>query len=696
MAVRYTASKGVVIITIDRPPVNSLDLETRRGIVAALTKAQSDQGVIGIVLTGSIDVFSAGADIREFESGLAGQAFAAPSLGEVIDQVAGCAKPIVAVINGVCLGGGFELALGCHLRIVGPKASFGLPEVKLGLMPGAGGTQRLPRLIGAGAALDLILSGNPVDADQAVRLGIAQPANGDAMTAAVTLAADAGLVGRSHAAAAKLAGSNLGMAPSDYIRARRAELRRALPASLRCLDAVELSMTVALDEGLRRELSMFRELMETAESRALRYDFFGDRVAGQIRDMAPGAVARPLERIAVIGSGTMGIGIALCAVNAEIPVALIDASEEALRRARASIGKIFEGAERKGRQTAEESSRRMALIETGTDMGAVASADLVIEAAFESLDVKREIFKTLGKCAKPSAILASNTSTLDLNLIAGATNRPEDVVGLHFFSPAQVMRLLEVVRGARTADDVLVSAMAFAKRIRKVAVVAGVCDGFIGNRLFEEYVRQAGFLLDEGALPAQVDRALENWGMAMGPFAVIDLAGGDIARAIRQRRAIEQPDRPYSTLPDKVHSLGKYGQKTGSGYYLYTTGSRARATDPEIEALVVAHSKELGIQRRVISDEEIVSRCILALVNEGAQALEEGIAQRASDIDVVYRHGYGFPPERGGPMFYADELGLSASLTIMGGFEAGYQGAFWKPAARLRALADAGRRLTDT
>jgi 3-hydroxyacyl-CoA dehydrogenase len=448
-------------------------------------------------------------------------------------------------------------------------------------------------------------------------------------------------------------------------------------------------------EGLRRELEIFKELIQTSESRALQYGFFSERAAGRIDGMPRVVPGRGIERIAVIGAGTMGTGIALCAANVGLPTVLIDPSAEALQRGRDKIDAFYEAAVKKGRLTAAQMQQRLACITTRSDLAAVASADLIIEAAFEKLSVKQEIFRGLDEQARQGAILASNTSTLDLNQIAAATRRPADVVGLHFFSPANLMRLLEVVRGEFTAPDVLATAMSFAKLIGKVGVMAGVCDGFIGNRMFEEYLRQAGFLLDEGALPAQVDGALQTWGMAMGPFAVMDLAGGDIAWAIRQRRAVEQPDRPYSKIPDRVCELGRFGQKTGAGYYRYDPTRRGRDHDPDIDALVIAHSRQIGLSRRAISDEEIVSRCILALVNEGAQLLAERIAQRASDIDVVYRTGYGFPAERGGPMFYADQQGLPAVIDAMRGYAAGYHGECWQPAPLLCQYAAAHRRLTD-
>ena len=437
--------------------------------------------------------------------------------------------------------------------------------------------------------------------------------------------------------------------------------------------------------------------METPESLSLRYAFFSDRAAGQIRGIARASEQRSVARVAVIGAGVMGRGIALCAAGANLPVTLIDASASALQNAQQAIRTTYDGFVAKGRITAHMADSQMALITTTVDMS-VEQADLIIEAVYEDLATKQAIFRVLDERAKPGAILASNTSALDINQIAATTRRPQDVVGMHFFSPANVMRLLEVVRAEHTAPEVLTTVMSFAKTINKVAVVAGVCDGFIGNRMFEEYLRQAGFLLDEGALPLQVDKAMESWGMAMGPFAVMDLAGnGDICLwAIRRRRAVDQPDRPYSKLPDRLYAeLGRYGQKTRSGFYKYDTAGRQREHDPIVDALVVEHSNQLGITRRAIGETEIVARCLLALVNEGAQLLAEGIAQRASDIDVVYRNGYGFPAEHGGPMFYADRLGLPAVLDAMHGFQAGYHGEFWRPAHLLIRCAAEKMSLVD-
>jgi 3-hydroxyacyl-CoA dehydrogenase len=692
-SVRYEVSGSVATIRLDRPPANSLDLSARRGLLAALSRAASDASVQGIVLTGGDAIFCAGADINEFADGLDGNAFANPSLGDVIDALEASRKPVIAAIAGVCFGGGLELALGCHDRVAAQGARFALPEIKLGLLPGAGGTQRLPRLVGVKAALAMILSGEPIELQEALAIGLVHATGSDLIRAAVDLALEAAKGGaqRRFDEPAPLPAD---LSVEGYFAAQLAALKRPRPAALKCLQAVRMAVELPIREGLRREVELFKELIQTPESQALQYAFFSERAAARIDGLPRNTPVRIIERIAVIGAGTMGTGIAMCAANVGLPVTLVDQSPDALRRGHDKIRALYETASQKGRLSADQLQQRLDCITTASDLVPVALADLVIEAAFEKLSVKQEIFRELDERAKQGAILASNTSTLDLNQIASVTRRPQDVVGLHFFSPANVMRLLEVVRGQRTSPEVLATAMAFAKRIHKVAVIAGVCDGFIGNRMFEEYVRQAGFLLDEGALPWQVDTALESWGMAMGPFAVLDLAGGDIALAIRQRRAVEQPDRPYSKIPDLVCELGRFGQKSGAGFYRYDAAMRARERDPEIEALVKAHAGSLGLPHRMIADDEIVSRCILALSNEGAKLLAEGIAQRASDIDVVYRNGYGFPAERGGPMYYADQLGLAVVIDQMRQFQAGYHGEFWEPAARLLEASRMHTRLT--
>ena len=605
------------------------------------------------------------------------------------------AKPIVAAIGGTCMGGGLELALACHFRVALPSASIALPEVKLGLLPGAGGTQRLPRAVGVETALNMIVSGASVPASQ-----LAGTALFDAMI-------DEGLVAGAVAFANKIVAERRRLKRLRDIRidypdaegffqfARNTvgAVAKGLPAPLKCIDAVEAAVEKPFEDGLRTERELFLSLMQSSESRALRHAFFAERAAAKIPDIDEKTPARKIERVAVIGAGTMGGGITMNFLSAGIPVALLEMSSEALDKGVGTIRRNYEGSMKRGRLTAEALERNMALLAPTLSYDDLAAADLVIEAVFEDITVKEGVFRKLDEIAKPGAILASNTSTLDLNRIAATTKRPQDVVGMHFFSPANVMKLLEVVRGKATAADVLVTVMKLAKKIGKTAVVAGVCDGFIGNRMLEQYIRQALFLLEEGASPPQVDRAIERFGMAMGPFRVSDLAGNDISWAIRKRRYVEKPTVVYSRVADRICELGRFGQKTGSGWYRYEAGRRDAIPDPAIDALIDTYRKEKGFTPRAITDDEIVERCVFALVNEGARILEDGIALRASDIDLVYLTGYGFPVARGGPMFYADSFGLYNVVRRMHAFAANPHGdpGFWQPAPLLAKLAADGK-----
>lgn len=692
MNVDYSTEANVAFIQLKRPPGNSLDRATRAQVVSAVHRAAEDPTVDAIILWGGPEVFSAGADITEFAVGFAGEAFAEPMLGHVVDALEASAKPVVAAIAGPCMGGGLELAIGCHDRLIAANARLALPEIRLGLLPGAGGTQRLPRLIGVANAFPIILSGDTLSAERAIELGIGRRVEGDLRTEAAFCARE---ISRKAVAPLRTRAAKLpdGVAVDAYFEDQRGKLKSRLPAPQRCVDAVRAAVTLDFDAGIRFEAQCFRELLATPESKGLQYAFFSDRRAAVIDGLPADAGVQRVNAVGIIGAGTMGTGIALCTLNAALPTVLIETRPQALEQAFARICCTYEGAIAKGRMTPSERDRRMSLLTTTTDFGALSDADLIIEAVFEDLEVKQNVFRLLEGVARSDAILASNTSTLDVDRIAGVTAHPDRVVGLHFFSPANMMRLLEVVRGKETSASTLLTAMALAKKIGKTAVVARVCDGFIGNRMFEEYLRQAYFLLDEGAMPTQVDRALEQWGMAMGPFAVMDLAGGDIGWAIRKRRAVEQPDRPYSKLPDRICELGRFGHKTGVGYYKYDAKG-TRISDPEIEGLIVSYSREVGVRRRDIPNDEIVARLILALVNEGAKLLGERVAQRGSDIDVVYRNGYGFPAHRGGPLFYADELGLQRVLDQMEAFRQGYQGRLWVPTALLLESAQRGVRLS--
>jgi 3-hydroxyacyl-CoA dehydrogenase len=677
MPVNTSNRNGVAIISIDQPPVNGLDVTTRRGILQAVNAALADASVTALVIAGGARVFSAGADIEEFATGINGPVLSEPTLPALIEHIEKLPKPVVAAINGICMGGGLELALGCHYRIAAANARFALPEVQLGILPGAGGTQRLPRAIGVSEALAMITTGETIDTARAVSLGLATTTADDVMTAAVEQARQAARDGswprlRDHQAALPA-----GQSADAYFSARLAALKKPGLAVRRCVDAVRMAVEVPFDQAVAREFAMFKELVVTPESKALQYAFFGERAAARIDGVARDSSGRRIERVAVIGAGTMGGGIAMCAANAGLPVVLIDQTAEAVARGVEKIRSNYANTVKKGRMSAQAMEQRMALISTATQLSAVADADLIIEAIFEDMAVKKSTFKELDAIAKPGAVLASNTSTLNLDEIAAATRRPEDVVGLHFFSPANVMRLLEIVRGARTTPEVLSTAMSFSKRISKIGVVAGVCDGFIGNRMFEEYLRQAYFLMDEGVTPIQVDTAMENFGFAMGPIAVMDMAGQDIGWAIRKRRAADKSQRVYSRVPDLVCELGRFGQKSGAGFYKYDPVTRARMVDPEIEAMIGSHARELGIKPRAISAAEIVDRCVLALFAEGSALLREGIAQRASDIDVVWLNGYGFPNHRGGPMYHAANLGGAAVNARLAEFRRGYHGECW-------------------
>ena len=690
MSVQSEIRDGIAVLSLDNPPVNGLGLATRRGLVEALEAAQQDQAVRAIVITGGGRSFSGGADIREFNTPQAEQE---PTLPTVIRAVEGSRKPVVMAINGIALGGGLELALGGHYRVAVGDAQVGLPEVKLGLLPGAGGTQRLPRAVGLETALNMIVSGTPVAAAKlaATRL-FDRVVESDALGAAIALANE---VVANKAPLPRVRDWTIEHPNAEgflmFSRTAIAAASANYPAPLKCVDALEAAVTQSFDRGMQVERDAFAALIVTPESKALRHGFFGERAASKVADIGADVKPREIRAVGVVGAGTMGGGISMNFLNAGIPVTILETKQDALDRGLATIRKNYENSAKKGKLTAEQVETRMGLLTPTLSFADLAGADLIIEAVFEEYAVKEAVFKQLDAVAKAGAILASNTSTLDLDRIAGFTSRPQDVVGMHFFSPANVMKLLEVVRGKETAKEVLATVLALAKTIRKTAVVSGVCDGFIGNRMIEQYSRQAGFLLDEGALPQQVDRAMEKFGFAMGPFRMGDLAGNDIGWAIRKRRYVEKPQMTYSKTADLVCEVGRYGQKVGKGWYDYKPGDRTAYPSPEVDALIVQNSKDLGLERRRISDEEIVERLVYALVNEGAVILEEGIAAKASDIDIVYLAGYGFPIWRGGPMLYADTVGLYNVLASMRRYARGYQGDAWQPAPLLVQLADAGK-----
>ena len=696
MTAQYQVHGDIAVITLSNPPVNGLGFATRLSIADSLSRANADPAIKALVMTGEGKAFSGGADIKEFGSA---KALQEPNLLSVILALEHSAKPVVAAIHSVCMGGGLELALGCHYRIAAPGCNVALPEVKLGLIPGAGGTQRLPRVLGVEVALNMIVSGEPVKSEMLAMI----PGQKlfDKMASSVeTLAEEALALARSLADTRPLPlVRNLpckhpqGDAYFQFARNMVKGMAKNFPAPPKCVDAVEAATKQKFDAGMATERDIFLNLMLTPECRALRHIFMAERAASKIPDVPSDTPQRAIKSVAVIGAGTMGGGIAMNFLNAGLPVVMLEMKQEALDRGVATIRKNYESQVKKGKLKADKYEQRMALLQTTLSYDDLGSADLVIEAVFEEIGVKEAVFKQLDRVMKPGAILASNTSTLDVDKIASFTNRPQDVVGLHFFSPANVMKLLEVVRGAKTAKDVLATVMALAKTIRKTAVVSGVCDGFIGNRMVEQYGRQGGFLLDEGCTPEQVDRAIEKFGFAMGPFRMGDLAGNDIGWAIRKRRALERPGMKYSKTADLLCEKGRFGQKTGAGWYDYVAGKRDAIPNAEVVQMIAAHRASLGITARKISDDEIVQRLVYALVNEAAHILEEGIASKASDIDMVYLMGYGFPIYRGGPMNYADQVGLFNVVQSMGRFAQNPRddAAFWQPAPLLARLAAEGK-----
>ena len=684
---RYELHGDVAVITMDNPPVNGLGFELRRGIADGLARALGDDAVRAIVLTGAGKAFSGGADIREFNSP---KALAEPNLGTLIASLERATKPVVAAIHSVAMGGGLELALGCHYRVATPGAQIALPEVKLGILPGAGGTQRLPRVVPLEMALNMIVSGAAVKSEKFAGTKLFdQMIEGDLVEGAIAFARAAVAQARGLPKVRDLAVEHPN--PQGFLQFARntvATVARDYPAPGRCVDAVVAAASLPFEQGLAKERAYFLELVQTPESRALRHAFFAERAASKIPDVPESTPQRRIDSAAVIGAGTMGAGIAMNFANVGIPVRMLEASAQALERGLATIRKNYEASARKGRMSPADVDKRMALITAAGSYEQISDADIVIEAVFEDMAVKRTVFESLDKAMKPGAILATNTSTLDVDRIAAFTARPGDVIGTHFFSPANVMKLLEIVRGAKTAKDVLATTMALSKRIRKTGVVSGVCDGFIGNRMIEQYTRQATFMIDEGASPAQVDRAIERFGFAMGPFRMSDLAGNDVGWYIRKRRYVEKPEVSYSAISDKLCELGRFGQKTGSGWYRYEAGNRKALPDPLVDELVARHRADLGITARKLSDDEIVHRLVFSLVNEGAKILAEGIALRASDIDLIYLTGYGFPPFRGGPMRYADEVGLYNVVARMQQFAANPHGdpGFWTPAPLIEQL----------
>jgi 3-hydroxyacyl-CoA dehydrogenase len=692
--VLYTLHGAIALITLDNPPVNGLSVAVRQGIKEAVDTAAADPAVKAMLLIGKGKFFCAGADIREFGTPAG---IEAPMVRHLATQFDEQSKPMVAAIGGAALGGGLEIALACHYRIASTGAKLGLPEVTLGVVASGGGTQRLPRAIPVEIATQMIVSGDSIRSEKGLELGlIDEIITGDLQAGAMAfterLLAQGKGIRRLSEVTPRFSDKQVDAAA--FFAAQRASVAkssRGNTAPLRVLACAEAAVLKPFEEGRLFAEGTLPLMSASTESKALPHAFFAEREAQKIPDVPVSTPKRPLNSGAVIGAGTMGGGIAMNFANAGIPVVLIEMKQEALDRGMATIRKNYAATVAKGRLSQADMDRRMALITPALDLSAAKDADVIIEAVFERMDVKQEVFRKLDAIAKPGAILASNTSTLDVNRIADVTKRPGDVIGLHFFSPANVMRLLEVVRGARTTKDVLATSMLLAKKMDKIAVVAGVCDGFIGNRMLAKYSQQANFLLDLGALPQQIDGALNDFGMAMGPFTMSDMAGGDIGWETRKRRAAEDPNFTFSKIPDLLCEQGRFGQKTGKGWYRYEAGNRTPLPDPDVAALIADYRRSIGLASREIGSDEIVQRCMYALVNEAAWILEEGIALRASDIDTVYVAGYGFPRHRGGPLFYADTVGLKNVLAAIEGFGKGYKGEIWKPAPLLVKLAKEGK-----
>jgi 3-hydroxyacyl-CoA dehydrogenase len=683
------------VIVVDNPPVNAIAPSVREGIADATVELDEDPEVTAIVLHCAGSTFMAGADIRLLSA-------APPRLtsAELIERVEDASKPVVAALHGNALGGGLEIAMGCHYRCAAPSTKVGLPEVNLGLIPGAGGTQRLPRLVGVAKALDMITSGKPISAREAHAIGLVDHllAGDDVLAEAVVYAQS--LVSQK-APARKT--RELLVAPTsadtfEQVAAGVRRSRRGEQAPLEAIEAVRTAASGSFASGIRRERELFESLRASPQSRALRHLFLAERQISKIPGIDRRVATRPLERIGVVGAGTMGRGIAMACANARLPVALVEADGAALERALASMRDTYASSVAKGRMSDADMQVCLGRIEGTVDRARLSDCDLVIEAVFEDMAVKKTLFAGLDRICRPGAVLATNTSALDIDAIAAATSRPADVIGLHFFSPAHVMRLLEVVRGRATGLDVIATAMQLAKRLGKLGVLAGNCDGFIGNRMLAGYRRESEFLLLEGATPGQVDGALVRFGMPMGPHAMGDMAGLDVGAAGRKRRRAEgtmPDDERFGLIADRLVEMGHFGQKTGSGYYRYEAGSRTPLPDPEVDALIEREAARLHIPRRTISDDEIVERCVLPLINEAARILAEGIALRPGDIDVVWANGYGFPRYRGGPLCYADELGLDQVLATLRRFQTDLGATYWTPAPLIERLVAAGRGFRD-
>jgi 3-hydroxyacyl-CoA dehydrogenase len=688
--VNYRLDGNVAVLEINNPPVNATSIDVRKGLAEALKDAASDPVVEGVVIAGTRGIFIAGADINEIASGVSNQF---PTLRDLQAQMEAVPKPIVAAITGSALGGGFEIALTCHWRVATADAKVGLPEVKLGLLPGAGGTQRFTRLAGPEAALEAITSGNPIPASRALQLGLIDATADDVMEDAIVLARTAAGDQRPLRLASNLTDKITGVDPALFANFRKKleSKARGQLAPWKIIDCVEVACTRSKDEAFQFEREACNECRESPQRKALVHVFFAEREARKIPDLPADTRPLPIRSAAIVGAGTMGGGIAMNFANAGIPVQLLELSQDAVDRGLGLIQKNYAASVKRGSLTEAAMERALALIKGVTDYEAVGGADLVIEAVFEDMQVKKDVFTRLDKVCASQAILATNTSSLDIDAIAEVTSRPQSVIGTHFFSPANVMKLLENVRSRHSSPQTIATAMSLGKLLNKVVVLAGNCDGFIGNRMLQFYSGEAEFLLEEGATPEQIDRVMEGFGFAMGPLAVRDLAGNDVGYSIRKARKIPADER-FSPILQRVFEAGRLGQKTGTGFYRYE--GRTRISDPDIMTLIEGVSRDLGITRRAIPDEEILLRLLCPLVNEGARIVDEGIAIRAGDVDIVYVNGYGFPAYKGGPMFWAQQFGFDKVIATMQKL-APTHGQRWRPASLLERLAASGKGWSD-
>jgi 3-hydroxyacyl-CoA dehydrogenase len=685
--VEYTRHDGVAVITIQNPPVNALSVGVPEGIRESISEAARDPAVQAIVLIGGGRTFIAGADINELEKAAAACATdTGPDLHALLQEIEDCPKPVVMAIHGTALGGGLEVAMAGHFRVAAPGALLGQPEVSLGIIPGAEGTQRLPRLVGLPSAVEMCVTGKPIGAPYALELGLIDKIiEGDLLNGAIEFVREKAAAGapllKTRERSDKIATGNFAAA-LDNGRELARKTRRNQTAPLRALDALEAAVSLPFEQGWKREREIMKECLASDQAGAMIHAFFAERAVSKIADIPKDVHAYPIHKVAIIGAGAMGGGIAMACANAGIPVLLKDSEEAALDRGMGAILKNYESSVKRGRFSRDVANQRIALINPQLSYENFEEADLVLEAVFENMALKREIFREIDKIAKPDCVLATNTSTLNIDEIAASTSRPEKVVGLHFFNPAHVMRLLEIVRGTATAKEIIATAQSIGKKLGKVGVVVGNCRGFVGNRMMLPYIREAQLLVEEGATPAQVDQALYDFGMAMGIFAVDDLGGIDVLWRVRQEwKHLEKPGMRQPLVHDKLYHMGRWGQKTGAGWYRYDQ-NRQPIADPEVEALIESTAREAGIKRRKISNQEIVERCIYSLINEGARILEEGYAQRAGDIDVIYLSGYGFPVYRGGPMWYAESVGLKKIRDRILEFRQSV-GEWWEPAPLL-------------